>query len=264
MSQARVIFSGPAVERKPAAKEPLGGNTVFSEPATQSARFRALTPVGADSGLFREVEPREKFKIRLAVAPAGRRSEAVRRGEPDPNLPGADQDPFLFSFLAHNEGKLAGSMGVRLDSTVRGLAADDMYRDELDELRAAGQKLAELVQISVDMNSVPRRVLAGLFHTAYLFAGIARGCDYCVLLANARYADFFYSSLGFDYVGDERVNTRTATPMALLAAHLPTVNEALARVGGRPGLATGDPTLFSHGFSPEEVAGVMKRLKAIR
>lgn len=264
VSQARVIFSGPAVERKAPAKEPIGGNTVFSEPATQSARFRALTPVGADSGHFREVEPREKFKIRLAAGPAGRRSPEARRGDPDAALPGADQDPFLFSFLAHNEGKLAGSVGVRLDSTVRGLAADDMYRDELDDLRAAGQKLAELVQLSVDMNSVPRRVLAGLFHTAYLFAGTVRACDYCLLLANARYADFFYSSLGFDYVGDERVNARTATPMALLAAHLPTVNEALARVGGRPGLATGDPTLFSHGFSPEEVTGVMKRLKAIR
>ena len=264
VSQARVIFSGPAAERRSPAKEPLGGSTVFSEPATQSARFRALTPVGADAGHFREVEPREKFKIRLAAGPAGRRSDPARRGEPDGNLPGADQDPFLFSFLAHNEGKLAGSMGVRLDSAVRGLAADDMYRDQLDDLRAGGQKLAELVQLSVDMNSVPRRVLAGLFHTAYLFAGTVRGCDYCLLLANTRYADFFYSSLGFDYVGDERVNVRTATPMALLAAHLPTVNEALARVGGRPGLATGDPTLFSHGFSPEEVAGVMKRLKAIR
>ena len=196
---------------------------------------------------------------RRPAAPLAR--GAARRPRCDP--PGADQDPFLFSFLAHNEGKLAGSVGVRLDSTVRGLAADDMYRDELDDLRAGGQKLAELVQLSVDMNSVPRRVLAGLFHTAYLFAGTARGCDYCLLLANARYADFFYSSLGFDYVGDERVNARTATPMTLLAAHLPTVNEALARVGGRPGLATGDPTLFSHGFSPEEFTGVMKRLKSI-
>jgi len=264
VSQARVIYSGPTAERQASAREPLGGETVFSEPATMGARFRALTPVGAEPGPFREVEPREKFKIRLAQGPAVRRTEAARRGDPESTLPGADQDPFLFSFLAHNQGKLAGSVGVRLDSAVRGLAADDMYLDQLDDLRGAGMKLAEMVQISVDMNSVPRRVLAGMFHTAYLFAGTARGCDYCVLLANARYADFFYSSLGFDYVGDERVNGRTATPMALLAAHLPTVIEALARVGGRPGLATGDPTLFSHGFSPEEVGGVMKRLKALR
>jgi len=263
VNRARVILSGPAADWKTPVNEPLGGTTVFSEPATQGARFRALTPVGADSGLFRDLEPCEKFKIRLAQGPAGRRFDQARRGEPDPDLPGADRDPHLFSFLAHNEGRLAGSIGVRLDSP-RGLAVDDMYRDELDQLRAGGQKVAELVQLSVDMNSVPRRVLAGLFHTAYLFAGAVRGCDYCVLLANARYADFFYSSLGFDYVGDERVNVRTATPMVLLVVHLPTVIEALARVGGRPGLATGDPTLFSHGFSAEEVAGVMKRLKAIR
>ena len=62
----------------------------------------------------------------------------------------------------------------------------------------------------------------------------------------------FFRQHGFDYVGDERVNVRTATPMALLAAHLPTVNEALARVGGRPGLATGDPTLFPRADEVEE------------
>ncbi len=267
VSQARVIRSGNAVsataERPSAPQEWMGGNTVFSEPATQSARFRALTPVGADSGSFREVEPREKFRIRLAQGPAGRRSEPARRSDAEASFPGAARDPFLFSFLAHNEGRLAGSMGVRLDSR-RGLAADDLYRDELDQLRGAAQKLAELVQVSVDMNSVPRRVLAGLFHAAYLFAGPVRACDYCVLVADARHADFFYSSLGFDFVGDERLSIRTGTKMALLAAHLPTVIEALARVGGRPGLATGDPTLFSHGFSSEEVTGVIRRLKAIR
>jgi len=90
-----------------------------------------------------------------------------------------------------------------------------------------------------------------------------RGCDYCMLVANARHADFFYSSLGFDYVGDERLNRRTGHPVALLAAHLPKVNEALARLGGRPGLATGDPTLFSHGFSLEEAAGVIARLQSL-
>ena len=63
----------------------------------------------------------------------------------DPHLPGADKDPFLFSFLAHNEGKLAGSMGVRLDSAVRGLAADDMYRDELDDLQQLLQTALKIV-----------------------------------------------------------------------------------------------------------------------
>jgi hypothetical protein len=51
--------------------------------------------------------------------------------------------------------------------------------------------------------------------------------------------------------------------MALLAAHLPTVLEALARVGGRPELATGDPTLFANGFSPEEATGVVQRLQSL-
>jgi len=257
-----IIYADPAAPRG-AGGEPLGGSTVFSEPATQSARFRALTPVGADPGPFSEVSPRETFRIRLARTGAKRRETAAKRGAADsPTLPGVELDPFLFSFLAHHEGKLAGSMSVRLDSA-RGLAADELYRDELEALRGGNQKLAELVQVSVDMNSVPRRVLAGLFHTAYLFAGTVHAVDYCLLVAAARHADFFYASLGFDYVGDERVNRRAGVPMALLAAHLPTVLEALGRVGGRPEVATGDPTLFPNGFSPEEATGVVQRLRSL-
>jgi len=251
-----VIIYADATAARSATGEPTGGSTVFSEPSTQSARFRALTPVGADPGPFSEVSPRETFRIRLAQTGA-KRSESLD----GPTLPGAELDPFLFSFLAHHEGRLAGSMSVRIDSP-RGLAADELYRDELDALRGENQRLLELVQVSVDMNSVPRRVLAGLFHTAYLFAGTVHAADYCLLVASARHADFFYASLGFDYVGDERLNRRAGVPMALLAAHLPTVLEALARLGGRPGLATGDPTLFANGFSPEEAAGVVQRLKS--
>jgi hypothetical protein len=262
VSETVILYADAAAPRS-ATGEPLGGSTVFREPATQSARFRALTPVGADPGPFSEVSPRETFRIRLAQTGAKRRETGAQRREADPpSIPGAELDPCLFGFLAHHEGKLAGSMSLRLDSP-RGLAADELYRDELDALRGGNQKLAELVQVSVDMNSVPRRVLAGLFHTAYLFAGTVHAADYCLLVAAARHADFFYASLGFDYVGDERLNRRAGAPMALLAAHLPTVLEALARVGGRPGLATGDPTLFPNGFSPEEATGVVQRLKSL-
>jgi hypothetical protein len=256
-----VILYADATAARTATGEPAGGSAVFSEPSTQSARFRALTPVGADPGPFSEVSPRETFRIRLAQS-GKRRDSGAKRSEDPATLPGAELDPHLFGFLAHHEGKLAGSMSVRLDSP-RGLAADELYRDELDQLRAENQKLVELVQVSVDMNSVPRRVLSGLFHTAYLFAGTVHAADYCLLVAAARHADFFYASLGFDYVGDERLNRRAGVPMALLAAHLPTVLEALARLGGRPGLATGDPTLFPNGFSPEEAAGVVQRLKSL-
>jgi hypothetical protein len=262
VSETVISYADAATAARATAGEPIGGSTVFSGPSTQSARFRALTPVGADPGPFSEVSPRETFRIRLAQTGGKRRETGAKRSESrDPALPGAELDPFLFSFLAHHEGKLAGSMSVRLDSP-RGLAADELYRTELDALRGGQQRLVELVQVSVDMNSVPRRVLAGLFHTAYLFAGTVHGADYCLLVAAARHADFFYASLGFDYVGDERLNRRAGLPMALLAAHLPTVLEALARLGGRP-VATGDPTLFANGFSPEEASGVVQRLKSL-
>jgi hypothetical protein len=261
VSETVIIYADAAAGRT-ATGEPVGGSTVFSEPSTQSARFRALTPVGADPGPFSEVSPRETFRIRLAQTSGKRRETGAKRSEDPATLPGAELDPYLFSFLAHHEGKLAGSMSVRLDSP-RGLAADELYRDELDALRAENQKLAELVQVSVDMNSAPKRALACLFHAACLFAGAVWTCDYAVIEVPSRHAEFFRFSLGFEPIGEERVNPRVSAQEALLCVHLKTVLVKMARLGGRPDLAAEEQTLFPYCFSSEESAGVVRRLATL-
>jgi hypothetical protein len=177
-------------------------------------------------------------------------------------MPGAQKDPQLYTFLAHDNGQFVGSLSVRLDSS-RGLAADDLYRDETAVLRDHGCRVCEFLNLSLDMNSAPKRAAACLFHAAYLFTGAVWTCDYGVIEVPSRHADFFRFSLGFEPIGEERLNPRVSTQEALLCVHLKTVLVKMARLGGRPDLAAEEPTLFPYGFSSEESAGVVRRLAAL-
>jgi hypothetical protein len=246
---------------------PLDGKTIFDAPAPPSrrpARFRSLTLVGATPARFVEGEPQGALKIRLARMLEERRPDASRprSRETDASVPGAVKDPHLFTFLAHDNGQFVGSLSVRLDSP-RGLAADELYRDETAVLRDHGCRVCEFLNLSLDMNSAPKRAAACLFHAAYLFVGAIWTCDYGVIEVAPRHADFFRFSLGFEPIGAERLNPRVAAPEALLCVHLKTVLAKMARLGGRPDIAAEEPTLFPYAFSNEEAAGVVRRLAAL-
>ena len=251
----------------PETQQPLDGKTIFDAPAPPSrrpARFRSLTLVGATPTRFGEGEPQGSLKIRLARMLEERRPDVSRprTRDPDPSVPGAQKDPQLYTFLAHDNAQFVGSLSVRLDSP-RGLAADDLYRDETAVLRDHGCRVCEFLNLSLDMNSAPKRAAACLFHAAYLFTGAVWTCDYGVIEVPSRHADFFRFSLGFEPIGEERLNPRVSTQEALLCVHLKTVLVKMARLGGRPDLAAEEPTLFPYGFSNEESAGVVRRLAAL-
>jgi hypothetical protein len=246
--------------------ESLDAKTIFGTPtvAPKQARFRSLTLVRAAAARFDEGEPRGSLKIRLARMFEERRVDSLRKRSADQEgpVPGALQDPYLYTFLAHENGQFVGSLGVRLDSG-GGLAADELYRDETGALRDAGSRVCEFVRLSVDMNSAPKRAVAGLFHAAYLFAGGVCGCDYGLIEAPAQHADLFRLGLGFETIGEARLNPRVSTIEALLGVHLRTALDELARLGGRPDIAAQEQKLFPYGFSPDEAVGVVRRLAGL-
>ena len=269
IEKAQVVDKGSDKDKRGVvlAETPLDGKTIFdapAPPARRPARFRSLTLVGATPVRFGEQEPQGTLKIRLARMFEERRPDALRVRHPEtgPSVPGVLKDPSLYTFLAHDSGQFVGSLSVRIDSP-RGLAADDLYRDETAVLRDHGCRVCEFVNLSLDMNSVPKRALACLFHAAYLFAGAIWTCDYGVLEVPSRHADFFRFSLGFEPIGEERLNARVSTQEALLCVHLKSVLHRLLKLGGRPDIAAEDATLFPYGFSPEESAGVVRRLASL-
>jgi hypothetical protein len=238
------------------------GQTVFDD---LPLRFRALTVTDADwSRLADPAGPPGAFKIRLASQGTRRAAGQLverryaSRGYVTGEAPG---DPHLFTFLAYDEGVLAGTVGVRLDSD-RGLSADELYHEELAPLRADGASLCEFTRLAVDVKAASKPVLAGLFHTAYLFAARLRRHTHAVIEVNPRHVPFYRRALRFEPLGAERLNPRVDAPGILLGVSFEEISRGLARYGGR-GAAAEDRSLFAYAFGPDEEPGILSRLKSL-
>ncbi|MCL4797958.1 MAG: hypothetical protein KJ025_00110 [Burkholderiales bacterium] len=240
------------------------GLTVFDDIAL---RLRNLTVEELDASQGDPGQLPGAFKIRLAKSrtlgtDAGTLVDRgyTRRGYQ--TYSGGETDPNLFTFVAYDEGKLTGTVSIRIDSE-RGLAADELYREEIDELRHAGCKICEFTRLALDIKVVSKPVLAGLFHTAYLFAAKVRGCSFAVIEVNPRHVAFYRHALRFEPIGPERMNRRVNAPAVLLCAAFDTIADGLAKYAGKPNEPGGTRSLFVYGFPKKEEAGVLKRLREL-
>jgi hypothetical protein len=239
------------------------GETVF---AAHSLRFRSLTVAEADLSALETPEGfHSGFKIR--VAKLGTRREAGKlverryagRGY---TIPTKSQDATVLTFIAYDEGQLVGTVGVRLDSE-KGLSADDLYRSEIDALRSAGARICEFTRLAVDKNVASRPVLAGLFHTAYLYASVIRNYTHAVIEVNPRHVAYYGRALQFHAIGEERMNRRVDAPAVLLCAPFTTIAEGITKYAGKPGAPGAKHSLFLYGFPPDEEPGVLNRLRQL-
>jgi hypothetical protein len=208
----------------------------------------------------------DAFKIRLAGAPEARRDAEslvrqryARRGyRASATLLNAN----VCTFTAYDEGRLAGTVSLRLDSP-EGLAADELYRAEIDALRHEGRRICEFTRLAVDTTRGSPPVLAGLFHTVFLFARTLRGFDFVVIEVNPRHVGFYRRALGFDVIGAERHNPRVKAPAVLMGVSFRSIGESLRRSAGKGGRAATARNLYAYGFSPAEEAGILGRLRAL-
>lgn len=242
------------------------GLTVFDD---RPLRFRSLTLTAASGEPAEFEDPGAipgAFKIRVAKREGFQRAAGTlverRYSGRGYDTPAQKQEPHLFTFVAYDEGKLVGTVGIRLDSE-QGLGADDLYRDELDVLRANGCKLCEFTRLAVDVTAVSKSVLAGLFHTAYLYAGAVHGCTFMVIEVNPRHVPFYRRALGFEPLGPERTNRKVNAPAVLLCASFEAIAAGLKHFGGKHREFPNERSLFPFGFSPPEEAGILQRLRAL-
>ena len=155
------------------------------------------------------------FKIRLAGTHDARREANVfvqqryaRRGY---RTSATRMNPDVWTFAAYDEGRLAGTVSLRLDSR-EGLAADRLFRAEIDAIRQDRRRVCEFTRLAVVAAQLSQPVLAGLFHTVYLFARRVRNFDCVVIEVNPRHVAFYRRSLGFDVIGPERHNPTVDAP----------------------------------------------------
>ena len=229
-------------------------------PRLKSIPVEAPNPSPGEQG-----DPRA-FKIRLAGSHESHRAASLlvqqryaKRGYRASSTPA---NPNVWTFAAYDEGRLAGTMTVRLDSC-EGVAADELYRDEIDSIRRDRHRICEFTRLAISTSRRSQPVLAGLFHTVYLFAWRVRNFDYVVIEVNPRHVGFYRRSLGFNVIGAERHNPRVDAPAVLMGISFKDIAHHLHRHTSLVMRPTKARSLYAYGFSPTEEAGVLGRLRAL-
>ena len=236
----------------------------FSE---ESARMQSLLslPQGHSDVLATAAGP-SGFKIRAADSHGVRSSASILVGRryasrgyrvsPAPE----DAEGTRLTLVASDHADVVGTLTVGFDSDA-GLLVDQLFCSEVDALRGSNHTLCEFTKLAMDSVLRSQRVLAALFHVAFIHAHCIRGCDTLLIEVNPRHVRYYEAKLGFRVAGPRRHNRRVDAPAVLMALDLWQAHRRLQELGGRQDLTESQRSLYPLGFSPQEEAGIVMRLR---
>lgn len=255
------ISAKPATAKQnPAA---VGQSTIVAIDTEQRLRSLSVPECEADRNNL-QIEQR-KFKIRLTRTPDQQESTnlLVRkmysyRGY-DTGFSEAGQEANRISLSVSAQEHVIGTLTLGLDLG-EGLAADALYRTEIDRLRADGRRICEITKLAVDQSVGSRRIMAALFHIAFIHARRLHARSDVVIEVNPAHVRFYERMLGFRRFGDEKICPRVNAPAVLLRLEFEYVEIQLAKFGGRPDLALQEKSLYPYAFGRAEEAGIAQRL----
>ncbi|HEY0954615.1 MAG TPA: hypothetical protein VGE36_07660 [Roseateles sp.] len=145
---------------------------------------------------------------------------------------------------AHDGERVVGTLTVRFDGP-GGLNADLVFGAELAPWRAAGVRLCEFGSLALDHQAGDaRRLLAQLFHFAYLHAHRRAQGERRVIEVHPRHVAFYRRLLGWLPCTTARHNPRVGAPAVLMSFDLATVRGQIALWGGRPELLARARSLY--------------------
>lgn len=182
-------------------------------------------------------------------------TRGYKTATPDPTAP---MSASVFTLLACDKGETIGTVSISLD-TAEGLLADELFLDELNALRARGRRLCEFTKLAMDHVVKSKRVLASLFHSAYIWAHLRLGYDDVMIEVNPRHVRYYQRMLGFTVEGPERMNLRVHAPAILMRLDFSHARDQIEQLAGRPE-STAERSLYPYFFSPKEEAGILARL----
>lgn len=206
---------------------------------------------------------RQEFKVRLATS-EDRRKSASLLIEKMYSWRGYDadvlhQDPNKITLVAYQEDAVVGTLTLGLDSP-DGMVVDQLYKQEADQLRAAGGKPCDITRLAVDQDIKSKSVLGALFHLSFIYGrNIHHATDFLIEV-NPRHVLFYQRMLGFEPFGEEKICPRVNAPAVLLRLDLAYADEQIVRYGGTAATATGVKSIYPYFFSREDELGITQRL----
>lgn len=207
-----------------------------------------------------------RFKIKAAESDDRRsrvndllKSRYGWRGYQEVALP-TDQSVQKFTLTAVEGEAMIGTITVSFDGPKR-LSADEAFAPEVEVLRSQGRRLCEFTKLAIDPTVGTKRVLASLFHVAYIVAHRIRGYDLLLLEVNPRHVRYYERMLGFSVMSEERMNRSVNAPAVLLSAEFGYIMQQIGLYGGQPEMASTERSLYPFAFSLKEEAGIMSRMQ---
>jgi hypothetical protein len=186
------------------------------------------------------------------------------RGYQNGALPEDDRaDRITLIATDHDHDATIGTITIGFDGP-DGLLVDDLFRDKTDPLRQSGALLCEFIKLAIDGVVRSKRVLASLFHVAFIYAHEVKGFDKIMIEVHPRHVRFYERMLGFEVFATERLNRRVGAPAVLLGLDLEYVHQQIGKFSGgaeAAGIANTGRSLYPYCFSSKEEAGIAGRLR---
>ena len=165
----------------------------------------------------------------------------------------------VVTLIATDRQQTIGTVSMRFDSP-SGLLAGDSFPEEIEQLRARGCRICEFTKLAVDDAVKSKRVLASLFHTAYIWAYRLMGFGAAIIEVNPRHVRYYERALGFAVIGPERLNRRVDAPAVLLYLDLAQARQHAERFAAEAKPSAGERSLYPYFFSAKEEEGIVARL----
>jgi hypothetical protein len=209
----------------------------------------------------------DKYGIRLTDTADGRNSASmlISKMYAWRGYAGTHQltdDPNRITLTAADQGETVGTLTIGIDSPI-GLAADQIFKPELDAHRERGARLCEFTKFAFDTNVRSKTALANLFHLAVIYARDINHCTDIMIEVNPRHRRFYEHMLGFVRETDVRTNPRVNAPAYLLRVNLDYVTTQIERHGGTYSSGTTERSFYPYFFSPREERGIINRLMKV-
>ena len=168
--------------------------------------------------------------------------------------------PERITLATYKGEEVVGTLTIGFD-TGHELLADELYRPEIEALRARGRKVCEFTKLAFDAKKASKRVLGSLFHVAYLYSVRIWGYTDVIIEVNPSHANFYKRMLGFTELGGERFCPRVGAPAVLL--HLDTAHSRrmAETYGGQAGAAAHtERSLYPYFMAPEQERVLLARM----
>jgi hypothetical protein len=267
-SDTSLRHSANTFAQSPAAllhEERGGSQTIIGVPFESARSLRSMLSRG-DAANDLPARAQRLFTIRAANS-FGQRSSAsilinrmyATRGYRCTGLPTqATPDKITLTACEHDE--VMGTITVGFDAP-HGLAVDQLFRSEVDALRRKGRRVCEFTKLAMDRLVRSKRVLASLFHVAYIFAHRINGYQELLIEVNPRHVLFYERMLGFEVRSEAKLNPRVDAPAVLMALDFSYGHSQIAKFGGRQDLADDERSLYPYFFAVSEEAGIVARVR---